>query len=128
MRITGVFRLMTDHRSRARDQQLAGRRARGAGKRGSDRAVLTRIRPRTDLARILDRHAFLARRQSVDLQGAYTVATSDRGCRRIAVAGSRAQASCPATAEVPIALVVAVAFVDRIHVVPQTQDVAMPTI
>ena len=91
---------------------------------GATGPYCARVGPGADLARVFDRDAGYAGGQPVDLQDAHAIAAADRRGGRVAVARSRRDAARATAAEMAVAFVVTLAFVDRVHVVPQTQDVS----
>src|SRR6185437_15139224 len=95
-------------------------RTRETGRRG---AVLARIAPGADLAGILQRLARSRGAQRIHLQQSRRIAVPDCGRGRITSYAVRAETAPAPDAELPIAFPVALAFVDRMQVVPDPQQV-----
>src|SRR4249920_776085 len=95
----------------------------GPRERRRTRAVLARIAPGAELARILQRRPAHARRDPVHTQHTASVAHADRRRRGKPVGERAALAFGAAAAEFAVALGVAVARIDRVEVVPDAQYV-----
>ena len=127
--IAHVLGNVADDAGGARRQQARGvgvgieqRTAREAGRH---RAVFARVLPGRGLARVFQRHGRCARAQRHHLQASRFAVGADRsgGRRRVvehAINGARA-----ADAEAAVALVVAIAQVDRGEIVPDAQQVGV---
>src|SRR6185437_8358596 len=91
---------------------------------GGGAAVLARVAPGADLARILHRGAGVRAGEQVDLQQMRIAVMADRGGGGVAIGEPVAATLGAAVAEQLVALGVAVALVDRALVVPEAQHLA----
>src|SRR6185312_12203180 len=105
-------------------QRVLRGQAHRAGEAGCSAAVLARVAPGADLARILHRGAGLRAGQQVDLQQVWIPVMADRGGGGVAVGEPVTATLGAAVAEQLVALGVAAALVDCALVVPDTQHLA----
>ncbi len=120
-----VPRFVPDDAGRAGTHQRAGFEPHRPGKSGRARAVLAWIAVRPHLPRVLDRTAWRAAGEPADLYATRRASASHGSRGRKLIRWHVSEASCAPDAELPVALKVTLAVVDRIDEVPDAQQVTV---